>query len=376
MDVQPEVVMIRTPKAPWPLTILLFAAATLSWAQDRPEPRKLDDETRAESVKWLKRSATEPTDYVVSKFAAYDLVLLGETHEVKENCEFVAALVGPMYKAGVRTLCSEFLRSRFNDRLAEIVSAADYEEAAVVDLFRRGPWPTWGYREYLDIVRAVWAFNRKLPAKAESFRIVGIDADWKQVDLLKQSPAERFKIVTGREEHMAGVIEREVFGKKAKALMHIGFAHTVRQGNRLAAKLAREHGERMFQVCLHHEMPGRGGAARFTGFVEEAVARAEKKAVGFDVAGTPLAGLRDDEGQYFRMLGPNSKFQDFAQGYVFLKPARELTSVSWVKGFIVPDTFAEAKELAERLGWVENGKHTTAAELDAALAARRTRLWR
>jgi hypothetical protein len=309
----------------------------------------------------------------VSKFSVYDLVLLGETHGVKENCEFVATLIGPLYKAGVRTLCTEFICSRFNDRLAGIVTAADYDEPAVVDLFRRGPWPTWGYKEYMDIVRAVWAFNRKLAANAEPFRVVGIDDDWKQLDLLKKAPAERFKIVTGREEHMAGVIEREVFGKKAKALVHIGFAHTVRQGDRLAAKLSGKHGDRLFQICLHHEMPGRGNAPRFTGFIEEVVAGANGKAVGFDVARTPLGSLRDDQGLYFQMLGRDSTFQDFAQGYLFLKPARELAPVSWVNGFIVPDTFAEAKEVAEGLGWVEKGKHTTAAELDAALAGRQTR---
>ena len=365
--------MIRTPTTRWLLAALLTAVAARAWAQDRrPEPRQLDDDARTECAKWLQRSGTEPGPYVVSKFATHDLVLLGETHEVKENCEFVAALVGPLYKAGVRTLCTEFVRSRFNDRLAEVVTAADYDEAAVVDLFRRGPWPTWGYREYMDIVRAVWAFNRKLPGKAEPFWIVGIDGDWKQVDLLKKAPAERFKIIRGREDHMAGVVEREVFGKKTKALVHIGFAHTVRQGDRLAAKLARQHGERMFQVCLHHDMPGRGGAAKLTGFVEEVVARANGKAVGFDVAGTPLGNLRDDQGQYFQMLGRSSVFQDFAQGYVLLKPARELSPVSWVKGFVVPDTFADAKEVAEGLGWVEKGKHTTAAELDAALARRRT----
>jgi hypothetical protein len=368
-----EVVMARSPNAQWLLAVLVSAIAAPVRGQDRrPEPRKLDDDARAECTAWVKRAGKEPGTYVVSKFAAHDLVLLGETHEVKENCEFVAALVAPLYKAGVRTLGTEFVRSRFNDRLAGIVTAAEYDEPAVADLFRRGPWPTWGYREYLDIVRAAWAFNRTLPAGAEPFRVVGLDADWKQVELLRATAAERFKIVTGREEHMARVIEREAFGKKAKALVHIGFAHTVRQGERLAAKLSRKTGGRMFQVCLHHQMPG-GDTPRFTGFIEEVVAGAEVKAVGFDVAGSPLAGLRDEQGQYFRMLGRGSTFQDFAQGYVLLKPARELTPVSWVKGFIVPDTFAEAKEVAEGLGWVEKGKHKTAAELDAALAGRRTR---
>ena len=366
--------MLRTPTARRPLTALLAVLAAPAWAQDKPPgPRGLDDAARTECVAWLKRSGAEPGAYVASRFATHDLVLLGETHEVKENCEFVAALVGPLHRAGVRTLCTEFVRSRFNDRLAKIVAAADYDEPAVVDLFRRGPWPTWGYQEYLDVVRAVWAFNRTLPAGAEPFRVVGIDGDWKQADLLKGTAAERFKMVAAREEHMAGVVEREVFGKKARALVHIGFAHTVRHGDRLAAKLARKHADRMFQVCLHHEMPGPDGPARFTGFVEEVVAAAGRKAVGFDVAGTPFGNLRDDGGQYFRMLGKDRTFRDFAQGYVVLKPARELTPVRWVTGFIVPDTFAEARAVAEALGWVEKGKHTTAAELDAALAARRAK---
>ncbi|OAM88777.1 hypothetical protein AW736_17275 [Termitidicoccus mucosus] len=318
----------------------------------------------------MKQSGYEPDRYVVSKFAKYDLVLLGETHEVRENCEFVASLVAPLYNAGVRTLCSEFICSCYNDRLAEIVSAESYDESSVVGLFRGGPWPTWGYQEYMDIVQAIWAFNRKLTADAEPFRIVGIDADWKQFDLLTKREAERFRIVQAREEHMAAVIEREIFSKNRKALVHIGFAHTVRHGERLAARLARKHDERIFQICLHHEMPGGGRARNFTKFIEETIAGANGAAVGFDVVGTPFGMLRDDQGLYFRMLGPNSTFDDFAEGYVFLKPMQKLTPVTWVKGFIVSDTFAEAKAVAEKLHWVEEGSCATPADLDAALAAR------
>jgi hypothetical protein len=172
--------MVRFADARWLLAGLVSAVVSPAWAQDRrperPEPRALDDEARAACVKWRKRSGTEPGPYVVSKFAAHDLVLLGEVHEVKENCEFVSALAGPLYKAGVRTLCTEFVPSRLNDRLAGIVAAADYGESAVADLFRRGPWPTWGYQECLDVVRAVWALNRTLPVGAEPFRMAGIDA--------------------------------------------------------------------------------------------------------------------------------------------------------------------------------------------------------
>ena len=352
------------------IALVMWSSVNASAVERGTGTLALNDDARAACVQWLKQSASHPNEYVTSKFADHDLVLLGETHEVKDNCEFVASLVAPLYKAGVRTLCSEFICSRNNSRLAELVTAKAYDEAAVVDMFRSGPWPTWGYQEYMDIVRAVWSFNRSLPAEAEPFRMLGIDSDWKQIDILAKEPSARMKTVLAREEHMVAVIESEVFMKGRKALLHIGFAHTVRQGKRVAAELALSHGKRMYQVCMHHEMPGTGSASRFTGFIEEVVAMAKVGSVGFDVAGTPFCALRDDQGQYFQMLGRNSTFQDFAEGYVFLKPIKELKSVTWVKGFIVSDTFSEAKEVSEKLRWVGKGKCATPEELDAALAAR------
>lgn len=351
---------------------LLFSGAASSQGMARPiEPQPIGEPARDACALWLRQAAVEPEAYVVSKFDRHDLVMLGETHELRQNCEFVATLVPKLYAAGVRTLCSEFIASRHNQRLARIVSDKTYDETAVVDLFRGGPWPTWGYKEYMDIVRAVWSLNQGLAAGAEPFRMVGVDSDWRQIDILTKGTAERMKIVLAREEHMVSVIEGETFGQRAKALLHIGFAHTARQGKRVAARLAQKHGDRLFQVCMHHDMPGVGGASgRFTGFIEEVAAAAQVTRAGFDVAGTPMASLRDDQGQYFRMLGNSSTFQDFAQGYVFLGRMRDLRPVSWMKGFITPQTFEEAREVAERLRWVGKGKCTTPEQLNAALAAR------
>lgn len=356
------------------LSVLAGLRAGSAPDREAQEPlRPLDDETRAVCQVWLRQSGVAPEDYVVAKFAEHDLILLGETHEVRENCEFVAALVPFLHRSGVRTLCSEFVCSRYNARLEGILNAPDYDEAAVVDLFRGGPWPTWGYREYLDIVRAVWAFNRSLPAGAARFRLVGLDSDWKQSELLTLEPAARMKRVLAREEHLTAMIEREVFGRNEKALVHIGFAHTVRQGKRVAAVLAARYGPRVFQVALHHEMPGVGGPGRLTGFVEDVVAGTGLRRVGFDVPGTPFGALRDEQGQYFQMLGRRSTFRDFAEGYVVLKPVRELTPVTWVQGFIVPQTFEEAKTVAEKLRWVGKDHATTPEALEAALAARLAR---
>lgn len=109
----------------------LSTVAVCSQQDRHQEPQSLDNEARVACERWLGQAASEPDGYVVSKFADYDLVLLGETHEVKENCEFVASLVDQLYDAGVRTLCSEFVCSRYNDQLAKIVEAEEYDEPGV-----------------------------------------------------------------------------------------------------------------------------------------------------------------------------------------------------------------------------------------------------
>lgn len=351
---------------------MIFALTVLAMSScSQGQSSKPDEKTSAQCAEWIQTNGQEPGTYVLSKFTTSDLVMLGELHEIKENCEFVAFLVPRLHKAGVNTLCTEFVRSQFNDELSKILLSANYDEQAVIQIFRKGPWPTWGYKEYLDIIHAAWKVNRSRPGNSRPFRIVGIDSDWKQVDLIRtNSPAEKFRMISTREKHMIHMIETEVFAKNAKALLHIGFAHTVKHGERLAKQLGQRHNKRMFQVCMHHEIPMAENSWGMTSFLEDTVRHSGRSPVGFDVVNSPFSPLRSEGGIYFKMLGDKSTFSSFAQGYVFLKPVRELTHVTWVPGFIVPQTYADALEVAEGLKWVEKGKCTTYAELDTALAAR------
>jgi len=332
----------------------------------------LDPDTLAKCVEHLRSSGRAPAEYVVGKFADCDLVLLGEVHEVRDTCEFVSGLVPALYRdAGVRCLVSEFTRRRNNERLQRIVTAKQYDEAAVIEVFRDGPWPTWGYREYMDIVRSVWALNASLPADAPRFRLVGMDGEWDQLTLLTEQDAmKRFNIIRQREQDMFDAVSAEVIARKEKALVHLGFAHSVNQGERLAARLAGVEDVRVFQIVMHHDVSGPQEAGRFTSMVEDLVHRSGRAAVGFDVAGSPLEGLRDENAGIFKMLGPASGFGTFAQGYVLLKPTAELRPVTWVDGFINDATFPQARQCAERMRMVEKDSCQTPAELDAALAAR------
>ena len=74
-------------------------------------------------VEFLQAQSVPAVQYIVSKFASRDIVILGEMHEVKENLALVSKLVRPLYAAGVRTLCMESIRHTHTASANRLVTA-------------------------------------------------------------------------------------------------------------------------------------------------------------------------------------------------------------------------------------------------------------
>ena len=50
-------------------------------------------------IEYIQKNAMSPSEYLVSKFSNYDLVLLGEDHGVKDHLDFVKNLIPDLYNA-------------------------------------------------------------------------------------------------------------------------------------------------------------------------------------------------------------------------------------------------------------------------------------
>lgn len=360
---------------------LLFSPAACAQAErpasepPRVDVAKLGPEDRKPFLEHLEAHARPPVDYLVEKCGRHDVVLLGEIHMVAENCMLVAESLPALHqRAGVRLLAMEFLRSRNSERAGRLVAAAEFDEQLALELFRDGPWPTWGFREYIDILRAAWKLNRSLPAGAEPLRVVGLDSDWEQYDLWfgGKSERERFEIQMAREKNMVGVVEAQAFVAKRRTLVYVGFAHTVLcQGVRLGTVLHQKYGDRIFQVSLHRaETVGKERRpSALTRFLESLHAEHGGVPIGFDVIGSPLAHLVDSEAPWGQAL-KDPRFAAVNQGYLIIKPLAELHGVAWVKGFVTEALFEKARAVAERAGYVPKGACPDAAALDARLAER------
>lgn len=362
---------------------VVLSVASFFWAlplfsqqqDDSPEPPAIavQDISPAQEqmlIEYLKEHHASATSFVVSQFEQHDAILLGESHQVAENCEFVAALIQPLYEAGVRRLASEFTRSEFNDDLKKLVTDKDFDEELAIDLFRKGPWPTWGCKEYVGILRSAWSLNSKLPPDAEKFLVIGIEHDWRQYDIWFGN-VDRMKQMLqniAREKHMTAFV-RECLDNNEKVLVHIGESHTnTKQGIRLGKVLTDEYGQRVKQVVLHHGWPGNNRQqAPLTDLLERIAATAgQGNPIGFDIVNSPLNRISDSNVIYWRSIR-NARLGDFANSYIFLKPLDELHSGTWIPGFITKDRFEEARAIAVRARWATEDEAQTLEGLNAAM---------
>ena len=316
----------------------------------------------------LNENSDDPNKYIISKFKDYDIVLLGEIHEIKEHCQLVSDLIEPLYKANVHILFSEFIPTRFNERINQITTAKEYDSNAVIEIFRQRPSPLWGFQEYMDIVKAVWKFNQSLADDQPNFKIIGLENDWSEAELLRADRATRFQMIMAREKHMTNVVRELGLDKNEKGLVHIGYAHTVQQGIRLAAELEKSHPGKVFQVACHHNLGTGKQPSEFTSFIESTIQKQKRQSIGFDVVNSPFANLVDSRSIGFKRLGAKATFKDLAQGYVYLKPIDSLSTVTWVEGFITDDTFEDASFIAKQKRWIGEYPPKAAKELNNLIA--------
>lgn len=327
---------------------------------------------------FLKAHARSPTEYVVSKFADHDVVILGEMHEVRENLELVSALIRPLYDVGVRTLCMETIKYAHTRRANRLVTDAVYDEDAATDLFRRNGSVVWGFCEYRELLRTIWQLNNSLPTEAPKFRIVGLDNAWDRYEVecaSGTSHARSQRLMGSRDLDMATVVEREVLKRSGKALILVGYAHSFTSFSTpsrspMGYLLAQHHGQRVFQICLHQPHPSVSTdnserESLLPGFIEAVMEVAGGRRLGWDVAGSPFANLRDPNSVYFAHQA-DLVLGDLAQGYLFLAPLTQLHRVTWIPGFINQSNFSKANAIALQRGWIDT-PFKTPQELDSFL---------
>ncbi len=313
--------------------------------------------------KFIKEKGMDPSEYLVSKFKRYDLVLLGENHAIKEHLDYVKNLIPQLYENGVTNLCMEFGSFEMQNKLDSMVNAPEYNEQLARDMmffYNVG----WSYKEYTDIYRKVWEFNQTLPAGQKKFRIINISYqyDWSKYGFPK-TPENMSKVfyLGTPDDFRTKIIEKEVIDKKEKALVYMGSVHAFTKyhmpilkmnndnfcdydtgfvGNRLY----RKYPNKIFNIMLHFPLEARDKSkvswvSPANGVIEAIMNMNNDKPVGFDLMNTPLGRLPDNS--FFSLCHNDFRMEDFFDGYIFISPFRSLT------GCTIDPLFFENKDWAD-----------------------------
>ena len=151
-----------------------------------------------------------------------------------------------------------------------------------------------------------------------------------------------------------------VLSKDIKSYMHSFTQYRfTEKAPRFGYILHEKYGDRVFQVCLHQP---HFGPEVLTGnpptshpvivdFIEKVISKNANNPVGFDVDNSPFANLKDSKSLYFASQ-ENAVFSDIAQGYIYIKPIRNLGKMTWIECFVDRSNFKRAKAIAEKRGWI------------------------
>lgn len=342
---------------------------------ERAAPPAIDPGLQAELDDWLAEHGSAPVEYVLGLFTDHDVVLLGEQHRIRHDAELVQALVPRLREAGVGALALEFARREEQLLIDSVVTAAEWQEDLAREVFFRGFMP-WGFREYVDVLKAAWRANLGRPPGIEPLRVLGVnnsadfshfksEADW-------DDPAVQNLVWGGQTEaDWAEVVLFEV-KRGGKVLAYCGIHHAftgfrqprVRAGEfegpgrmRFGNHLREALGTRAVTVYLHAPWAGAGGygaryvhpaAGRLDAFM--LARQAGPFAVGFDVVGSPLADLPIADAVY-RHGRERFTLAEFCDGWIYTKPIGEFEPVTYIEDWINAGNVERARATAMNPAW-------------------------
>ncbi len=368
----------------WLAVLLILLSASTAHARSPVELKE-----------FLSTHAQTPEDYIVSKFAKYDLVLIGEQHWVRQQVTLVGSLIPQLHRAGIAILAIEFARRSDQALIDSLLNATEYDEKLARRITLQG-LVQWGYQEYVDLYRAAWRVNHDLSPGVPRFRILALDGspDYsvirKHEDL--DDPHVRRRMLHGEtEKDWATLLIDSVLAKRKQALVYTGLHHAFTkyaqpivsdgallrlEDSRFGQYLHAYAPSRIFMIAMHDPWPGEAGydappVLPADGSLDKALESAGSgwQRVGFDLVGTPFGAMESHTSVYKHGHEPFT-MDEFADGYVYLGPISRYEPVTPIADFVDESNIdyarANSANPADRTASIESFNRSIAASLERA----------
>ncbi|XMB72881.1 hypothetical protein RJI07_02970 [Mycoplasmatota bacterium WC30] len=170
-----------------------------------------------------------PIDFIKDVFKEKAIVFLAEDHAIKDNLLFVKSLIPYLYEIGVDFLGMEFGASEDQDILDSLVTGKNYNKALARELMFHYN-VIFPYKEYTDLYRAVFDFNKTLASSQRPFRILNLSYvyDWSEFTLPETEEKRRKVFYKGNTEtYRFELLKEEVIKTNKKILILTGTVHAL-----------------------------------------------------------------------------------------------------------------------------------------------------
>ncbi|MFC2138675.1 hypothetical protein ACFLTE_10905 [Bacteroidota bacterium] len=355
--------------------ILLFNLVLILGCSKNDQVEKIDlpeveHELKLEIEEYLNENYMNPEDYVISKYADHDIVIIGEYHRIKHDPELIQHLILKLYENDIYTLGIEFARREDQFLIDSVLNNPTYNKVLAQTIILNF-LVFWGYQEYVDIFKIAWQLNQTLPEGNRKFRILGLSdsPDWSLIKTQKdlENASITQQVWKGcSEELWAKVILDEVIAKGEKALIYCGIHHAFTEykqpiindedntfigfiERRMGNSIYSEIKKKAITIFLHSPWPSAQGYNEpyvypADGIIDAVMAEIsiDDRRVGFDTKDTPFGKLPGETGIYKR--GYNSFTLDmYCDGYIYQMPLSEYNGVTAIEDFINEENIEKAR---------------------------------
>jgi Haem-binding uptake, Tiki superfamily, ChaN len=307
----------------------------------------------SELADYLRSNGRAPADYVLSKVAAYPVVILGENHWLAHDAELVRSVVEGLRQRRV-ALAMEVLPAEAQGKIDRLVSAERWDSALAMEILRLADWP---YAEYREILHAVWQANRT-PADTPPLTLIalGPPQDWRAKGIrYDEFMAQRVIDYVGDERrHLLAYVGMHHAFTRYLQVERRGHGRATEFMNRFGNVLWRRYGQDVFLIALHKpewcgpaDDPNSASCLPFSGALDCA-ADGIGHAVAFDVVGSPIAELKFAQTSFYAFAYPHLRFYDYTDGYVWTETAENTTGVHLIPlAEYLPETATDPQRMAE-----------------------------
>jgi hypothetical protein len=318
-------------------------------------------------IAWLNENGKSPKEYILEKISQHQVIVFGEVHQLSNYLVFLNNSIPDLYKSGIRIIAMEVCQKSDNQLLEKLVTSKEYNNQLALEIARHQPWLSWGFKDYWDVLKAVWSFNRNLNPNQEKIKVIGLECmtDTPSFSLVlnsddgRPSPFyEKFRFLRTirtlpnigyREELMAKEIEDQIITKNKKGIVWVGSAHSYlnfkqpfAQKGRMSYILHKKYGDKIFQIFLHFN----DYSQLIANFLETVIHKSKLKQIGFDVISSPFAEIRDSSDDNFKNRSMID-FADIARGYIYIVPIDSLVHCKFISNFVSEKIFIKEKTFFE-----------------------------